>query len=271
MRGGSVRWRLILWAVLCSSWVADPATAIGDVRYRSPRERVLGMGPAAAAFVYGGAGAAPDEPAWTAEAGERYLFGIAGLKTAFLRWGLDRGAAGLTLSAAFLSSPVGGEKSLAVEPFYRRGDRFVLSGGATMSMTAFDGFRTAYLLTVGVRLVAALSRSVAVGYRIEEFRAAGEQRPGVETELYAVAWRDSPLSAIVRIHLDRSGEPGLVLSSRIGMWRSVEIAIGYDERTASLLSAVDVGRRPLGLRLGAVHHPVLGVSKAIFVRWGRGW
>ncbi len=263
--------RLPAWTGLLLMLVVSRTAAIGDVDYRNPSERVLGLSPVASAFVFGTSRDAHERSVWMVESGERYLFGIAGLKTTYLRVTWDRQSSGLTFSSAFLSSPVGGEKYFTVQPFYRRGGRFVLSGTAGVSIASLDGSRSARLFTAGVGLVAAPSSAVAVGYREEGIRAAGEERPGVDMSLYVAGWRDLPASAVVGLRMDRGGEPGLVVASRLRLGRSLEVALGFDERTGTLGSSLSVGSRSVTVLAGAAHHPVLGVSKALFLRWGRGW
>ena len=144
----------VLWMV-----AAVRANATGDLRYQSPGERALGVSSVVGGFVF-------DRPSatrarWMAESGQRHLFGVTGLKTSFLRWGVDRGSTGLLLSAAVLSTPVGSEKLVAVDPFYNRPGRLLLSAGAAVSITSVQGYRDVHLVTVGLRLAAAVSDGVA--------------------------------------------------------------------------------------------------------------
>ena len=94
------------------------AAGIGAGPYRNAEEEVLGLDGVLSAALSYGAGVGASRTAVLLEAGEKYLFEVDELRRSYSRVGLMRGAAGMFVSGILLSSPVGSEKTIAVETFY---------------------------------------------------------------------------------------------------------------------------------------------------------
>lgn len=201
-----------------------------------------------------------------AEAGGRFLFDTADLKTTELRLGFRHSAIGVMVSSVILQSPVGGESAVSVEPFVQRG-----AAGLGIELgrhaLSLDGLAGSSTLTAGARARVRLAQSVHIGYMIQNVRLAGERLPGADTSLYVLVLRS--LGGVIQLRINRYGAAALSVASWARFSRFFSIAVGYDDETAMFKGAACVGTGNVSLSLGASLHAFLGVSQSAFVVWRR--
>ena len=246
--------------VSCACLVdATVVCGIGRIRWQSPLERTTGLyGATARALV--------EKPGRgiSVETGQRFLFDIPGLATSSIRVGIARRSANVSLSSVVLSSPVGNEFSVSLTPVVAY-ESFALGGSLR-----YDGLNLgplgASLLTVGVQGLAALNKTVQIGLAIDGVRILGTNYPGADIAVYFI--RRGRVNAVARCELSRRGYVDASIASwaRLG---ALTVSAGYEGSTAALRGALSVRVRAVGVSAGASAHPILGVTKSIFVRWGR--
>lgn len=256
----------IVWvlAVVAGLTVPGRALALGQIRYQNPIEHAVGL--------YGVTGLIVD-PQWAdrrsarlVEAGQHFLYGIPGLVTTQVRVGARRGMVGALVSSTFLSSTVGRECRVTVEPFLQRENTQV---GVALSYQSLSlqPFASVGLATLGVRACVRLSRSIRLGYSIDNIRLYGVAYPGADTGVYLIVQRG--VNAIAHTRLTRDGVVEMSFASWVRIGQALAIAAGYDDSSGILRAGVALRVRPATLSVGASLHPFLGVSKSVFLTWRR--
>jgi hypothetical protein len=202
---------------------------------------------------------------WFFEAGERRLFDMPGLGMSHLRVGVTRGRASLLVSTVVLTSPVGRETLINVEPVYwdRRGIGF--SAGANLHGLTLNGYPGSHFLGVSARMFARPFDDLVIGYAAENFRVSGEDLPGMETALYVALTPGAPLAGVAHVRLDRGGNMASGVGVLLRVRRALDAALGYEGETGAFSAAVSFRWTRLGLDIGTELHPVLGLSKTLFV------
>ncbi|MCZ6767537.1 MAG: hypothetical protein O7D32_11475 [bacterium] len=239
----------------------DGALAIG-LEYRNPEEQVLGID----ATVLRVFATRPGNRTGFAEVGERHLFNMAGLVARYARAGMRGGRLGTAVSVVALSSDIGGEDLLQAEVFYRETSTVLVGASAGLHSARIDGFRPSFLATVSVQVAVAIERLV-VGYSARNFRVAGEQLDGVDGTMY-VALTGSRFVPVSRVRITRNGFWSISASLRVDVGPNAGVSVGYLGGTGSLSSAAHVHVRRVGVAVEVSTHPVLGLSKSLFVTWG---
>jgi hypothetical protein len=257
---------------LTAGWAirAVEAPAIGRLVYQNSEEAALGLQGSSEVLIFGLADDRNRLARWRAEAGEHRLFALDNLKidgvslsAAWANWGAF-------VSATYLSTPVGSESLLNVEPFYI-GNRFLaFSAGVSFNRMVLPDIPDVHLATVSVKMFARLGDALIVGYTVENIRIAGETYPGADAAFHAIVFAGSPVCLLTRLELARDGAvaAGIAANGRLGS--RIRAAAGYDDASGGLAGAVTCSFGPVGVSIGADLHPVLGVSKSIFVFWGGG-
>jgi len=260
--------RTWVWSYAVLVLMCPRVLAVGSVRYENVEEQTLGLRGALAATLFTIA-AKEDYPALVVEAGESRLFGIAGLKRTAVRAGARAGAWGCYASAVFLTSGVGGERVVSIEPFYRAGNTLSVSLGATLSTAELSGYEGASLVSGAIRMFARLSGHVTVGYGIDDFRLAGIQVPGAETSIYVVVSAGPRFTFFSLVRAGRDGSSGVAVAARLRWSGRLRTCVGYEDATSMLKGSLTLRFGRTGIQAGATVHPVLGVSKGLFVSWSR--
>jgi hypothetical protein len=208
-----------------------------------------------------------DQPsAWFVEAGQHFLYGVPGLETVQFRIGARRRELGGLVSSTFLSSTVGHEYRIALEPFFQRGNA---GFGVALSYQSLrlERFAGVGLATLGAQACVELSRSIRLGYSIDNIRLSGVAYQGADTALYLVVQRGVSIIAQTRLSRDGTVEMSFASWARIG--RALAIAAGYDDASGLLKAGVALGVRAATVSVGASMHPFLGFSKSVFLTWRR--
>ncbi|MEJ2720556.1 MAG: hypothetical protein P8181_05375 [bacterium] len=271
---GSCVWRtsLGLLGLLVAGWVtsAPDAVAIGRQMYRNSEDAALGIYGSTYSLICGLIDDGREDPRWRIEVGEHRLFSLDDLKTDAVSVMIRPGNWGAVISATHLSTPVGSEGVLGVEGVYVENGSFSIAAGARIDRLTLPGFEDTYLAAASVRMFARVSAGLIVGYTADTIRVAGEDHPGTGLGCHVIVCPGSPVCLLSRLELSRGGTPsvGIAASVRPGRW--LRVAAGYDGASGGLAGAITCTLGPIGLRAGAEVHPVLGVSKSVFVFWGGG-
>jgi hypothetical protein len=238
------------------------------MRYQNPLEYTLGLGGALAKFIIDSEPARDTPPRMVVEVGERFLHGIPGLEVTHFRIGVNRGNAGGLFSSTFLSSPVGYEYHIALEPFFHAG---ALGLGADVNLytLSLGAFANTHLATLGAQVGAQLSESMFLGYTIENVRVHGEFLPGADTSLFLIASPRATLGGAARLRLTRDGTVDASIGSWVWLGRALAVAMGYEDASGTMKAAAALSVGAFAISLGASLHPVLGVSKSVFLAWRR--
>lgn len=249
---------LLLW------FVPVNGRAFATIDYQDPIERALGLKGMTAILLL--RPAAGGDNGWRIEAGQRFLFGVADLRTTEARAVVRRNAWGATLSTSVLTTSIGSLTGAAIEPFLWNG-RVGVGTQIGASSLAIDGFEREGLIALSASAVARLRTRLYLGYRIEGICLIGDAEPGADTVLYAV-FRGA-VGGVGELRIRRVGDIEWHVASSVQLTRAVEAAIGYDATAEMIHTALSVSWSGVSLSAGASVHPVLGVTKSIFVGWGR--
>lgn len=246
--------------------VAD-ARAVGNAVTRSPEDRALSMDRSVSSLVFTPETGDTEHLRWRFEAGEWRLFEVDGLAAmscaAELRWGSWGGA----VAASVLSSPVGKEIALGGTLLAADVGRVSLAGGWRFETVALDGCERESLLTFSVDAVVRISAGLVMGSSVGGVHLAGIARPGADAALRIVVFPAGALTGVAGIVVSRSGDVACDVSSRFRVARRIHAVLGYDDGSAAIHGSLSIAVRSLALDAGASVHPVLGVSKSLFVSW----
>lgn len=245
---------------------AGSAYGVGRLHYENARSAVMGTGEGLTALLIDGT-SRERSPRWWVEAGERDLFGSTGLRVAQLLTGVRRRQAMLLLSTAVLDAPPGREYAAAAEVLYGAAGSVVLSAEVGLWALRMDGTVPAHLACVGAAVSAPVFTNIAAAYRVDNIRVAGEPLRGADTSVMVVATPSPAVSVVAGLRLTRDGESGAWVGSHLRWGGRIESAVGYDDGTGMLKSSLAIHAVGCELGIGASSHPVLGLSKSIFLRW----
>lgn len=214
------------------------------------------------------AGLLLDDPRvrWWVEAGERALFDIPELRVTQVQAGLRHGGSSVLLSTAMLATPLGREFHGAIEAVSGNAGPIGLSVEVGLWGLAIADAAPARLACISAAVSAPVFAKIAVAYLIDNVRIAGEALRGADTSVIVVATPRPYLALVAGARVTRDGEVGAWVASRVQWGRRLEAAFGYDDGTAMLKSSLVV-RAGIDIGVGASTHPVLGLSKSIFLRW----
>ncbi|UCG52413.1 MAG: hypothetical protein JSW58_02350 [Candidatus Latescibacterota bacterium] len=242
--------------------------AIGTLAYKNPEDAVLGINGSSRVLLFDAPEKRPPGARWIVEAGERRLFDIKGLDYYGVRLGLREQRWGVIVSVARVSAPIGGESLLSVESLFL-GNRYIsFSVGVNLNWLSLDGMSSEYFVSASARMFARVRSGFVIGYTAEAIRIAGEALAGGDANLYLVVLADSPVCVLSRLGVARDGVVDVGLSTRLRISRHLWAAVGYDDATGILKSSITIPLMSIGVSVGASIHPVLGVSKSLFVSWG---
>lgn len=255
--------------VACAAfWLAlsGTAAAIGGLAYQNPVEHAVGLRAWPAPIGVGVAAGA----GWDIEVGQRYLFGMSDLAASGARADLTGASWGFVGSIVGLSSPIGGEWALGADVVRHREDAICVSIGVALHTSRLEEGRASHAVTTSLHVSALPSRQFAVGYAAQNVQLAGEPLPGVDTSAYVSFLPKAPLGLVAVVRIARDGGLGVNVATELRVGRRVHAALGYEERSAMLKGAFSFRVAAFEMSVGSSFHPVLGVSKSVFVSWRGG-
>ena len=262
------RFLILAFVIVAPGVDARASTAVAT---QGPEAKAVSMGRGTFSLAFEAIGDESRTARWRCDAGEWTLFDVEGLAVGACAAEVRSGGWGGVLSLGILSSPVGNESVLEGSVIAAGRRRVGLAGGARLETIALDGCRKAAQLSLSIDAVCRFSPVVAMITRVEGIRVGGAPRPGADARVCVVAFPAGSLCGIVGISVSRSGDVVCDASSRVRVGRRVRAAVGYDDASAAINGSFSVKVRALVFEFGASVHPVLGVSKALFVSWTKGW
>lgn len=262
----SVPMILLLFLVLCAVRVVG-ARAIDGPGYRNAESTALGLDTPSRILLFDDTGRAHQR--WWVEAGQWRLFDIEDLVSNGAEFGVRRGRFGVVVSSLFISSPIGMESRYLTSIMCWGSRRIRIASGIGADVVAMDGFEKAVFLFATVSAVVELSDMVRLVSSIDRARIAGEPCSGAGASAAMVLCPLSRVCGLASVALSRYGAISTGFSTRIRISRLASAAVGYDGSTGVLKGSVTACVRSAGVQAGATVHPVLGVSKAVFVFWRR--
>jgi hypothetical protein len=265
--GPSVVTRAIGFAVVLIL-ASTGSRGAGDLRYQNPEEQAMGWrgGPGVLAFSLP---SAARRRRGFVEIGQRRPFAIDDLNIDCLRAGTLSGRIGIAASVAVLSSGIGGEKALGIETFYQRRDRLAVSGELKFHAVSIEGYEGSRLLSATLRMAARLGDRITLVSSIDDVRLAGEHRRGAGTSIHLITAPAGPWVATAGLRVDRSGRVALHAATRMPVGRHLQCAFGYEDASGMFHGAMTLLVASTRISAGASVHPVLGVSKSMFLSWSR--
>ncbi|NIM21640.1 MAG: hypothetical protein GTN64_04360 [Candidatus Latescibacteria bacterium] len=258
---------LVVAAVMMGELLAGEASGMTRTRFQNAEERVLGT---IGVFARDRSLPATEPSSRIAlEAGEIQLYGIPDLRLDGLRFTFEGARMGLALSGAFLSAPIGVLKSAGVTAFFELPGDILLAGTLDGSVVDVARMEQVSIATVTGYMLAALSRSVSLGWSIENLRVYGHPVPGADMSVCFAAKPARFFSALSSCHLDRWGTVSVGFGASVYLGWLCSGSLGYDDATEQVKAAVSIGGSSLNCDVCVLFHPVLGVSKGVFVKWRR--
>jgi hypothetical protein len=249
---------------------ASDADSLGVDLSLAPRERALGVDRLSAPVVLDPPDANATGTQWLLEAGQWNLYGIKGVHGGAFAVEVDRGGCRGVFRAGRVSSPVGSESAMAVGVLAGAGGRFWAGATLRLEIAEIEGCVRTHLLTVSPCVVVRMAPGVSVISVVEGVRVTGEEFPGADASLSVVAGANRSLSAAASVTAARDGAFTIGVASRLRLGRGVALALGYSDDTGAFESSLVLRVRSLAVDAGATAHPVLGISKALFLSWGWG-
>jgi hypothetical protein len=257
-----------LWITALLALTATASRGAGALRYQNPEEQAMGLrgAPGVLAFVL--QSPSSQQHRSFIEIGQRQLFAIDGLNIDCIRAGYVRRPVGVAATAAVLSSTAGGEKVFGIETWYQRPDRIAVSGELTLHAVSINGYEGSRLFSATLRMAVRLRDRITLVSSIDDVRLAGERQRGAGTSIHLVAAPAGPWMTAASLRIDRSGRVSLHAATRMQLGRSLHAAFGYEDTSGMFKGALSLHLAPIGISAGASVHPVLGVSRSMFLSWG---
>ncbi len=249
---------------------ASEAGSLGFDLSRAPRERALGIDRLSAPVVLDPPAAKASETRWFLEAGQWDLYGIEGVHGTAFAVEVDGGHRRGVLRAGRVSSPVGSESEIAVGVLVRAGGKFWAGATLRLEIAQIEGCVQTHILTASPCVLVRLAPDVSLISVVEDVCVTGEDLPGADASLRVVAGADRNLCAAASLTAARDGAFTVGVSSRLRLGRGGALALGYSDDTGAFEGSLMLRVRSLAVDAGATAHPVLGVSKALFLSWGWG-
>ena len=259
----------LLALLVVTVWVSD-TRGLGLALFETPRELAIGLGHPGESLVIerqpSGAGGQ-----LRVEAGEWFLFGVDGLRTSGLAVEIAKRGWECRFSAGVLGAPVGRECGFGAGVIARCAERVRLGAELRLGTLEIEGCAPSRLLTLSVFALIRAADSVVLVSRAANIRIAGESTPGASASVGVVLSPGSVLCGVARLEVSPAGSASYGVSSRVRVADRLLFSLGYDEDTGSLAGSMWLCVGGLFVDAGSTLHPVLGVSQALFLSWGRGW
>jgi hypothetical protein len=207
------------------------------------------------------------EAEWFVEAGEERLFSLPDLRATQLRVGRTGLQHSTWLSAAVLASPVGSEVHSSVESVHRIASSLMVSVGFSAWSLSMPGYTPASLFTASAGAGLVVTERLHVVYSMDHVRVAGEPLHGADSSVFVILLPPGNVTVVTGLHITRDGEADAWTGAKLGVTSRASGAVGYDHSTSTVKAALSVRVASIQLSAGAASHPVLGLSKSVFVRW----
>ena len=257
-----IRWLVFGMCIGSAGLGGRNARAIAPHYFETADRRALGSG-----LINPAASGRETAPALVFELGEIRLFGIEGLRADGFRFGLNRDRIGFFVSGSNVASPLGSERTGGLGGYVRTPGKVQAGwrvGGVLVEVPPYS--RTG-LVTLSGSVVSELSSSLVTGFEVDDVRLAGEPFPGADITVWTSIQPFRAAALILTVRLSRWGGTELGFAGSFYLGRACCGSVGYDNATKQIKTALSLSGRTVGCGLGAMFHPLLGVSKEIFLRW----
>ncbi len=258
---------LLAWAFCMAVAYTGPANGFPPPRFENGTEQVVGtIGRIAANQFH-----ADTETGRKiiVEAGGIRLYGLPEFGADGIRISLAEPSFAISLSGAAISSPVGSEQAAGISMHLDAASGITLGvrlDGALVSLKACE--RSA-MLTTSSFVMTRLVQGMSVACVAEDLYLSGETVHGVDLSLCAVGRFHSNATAVVTLHIDRWGALGMGYAASLRMGTRFNGLIGYEGASGQLKTAAALSNTSWTCEICVLIHPVLGLSKGIFLRWRR--
>ena len=269
LRFATRRSRGLLAVLVVAVWVSD-ARGLGLPLFEPPRERAVGLGHPGESLVFESRSPGTGGR-WRVEAGEWSLFGVDGLGISGLAVEIEKRGWECLLSAAVLGAPVGREYGFGAGLSVPLAGRLRVGAALRLDTVEIEGCAPSRLLTLAISALIRVADGVALVSRAADIRIAGESTRGASASVGVVLSPGSVLCGVARLEVSPAGVASFGVSSRVRVGNRLTVSLGYEEDTGSLTGSIWLCVGGLGVDAGSTVHPVLGVSQALYLSWGRGW
>jgi hypothetical protein len=267
----SVRRSLLILVLIVRLFSAPESAGLGISISRSPRERSVGIDRPAASFVFGAPVAGSRATRWRIEVGQWDLFGIDGVYGTTISIELEGRNERAVIRAGRVSTSVGSETELGLGVLASVGGGLWAGSSCAVEVVQIDECRASYMILASPCAMVRATPNLALIAVIEDARVAGEKISGAGGSLSLVAGAERALCVSVSVAAAREGSFHLGGSSRLLLGRDAILILGYQEVTGAFEGSLAIRLRSVFVEAGATAHPFLGVSKSLFLSWGRGW
>jgi hypothetical protein len=258
---------LLAWAACMGAFHAGSANGFPPPRFENATERVLGtIGPVAAGQWEP---AGDDAQEIIVEAGTIRLFDMADFGVDGIRMSLARSRFAVSLYGTTSSSPVGSEHAAGISMHIKTASRITLGVRLDGALISLDACERPALLSASSFVLTRLSRGLSVGCMAEDLYLSGETLHGVDLSLCAVATFARIATASSMIRIDRWGDTSMGYAASLRMGMFLRGLIGYEGASEQVTTAVALSSSSWTCEVCVLIHPVLGMSKGIFLQWRR--
>jgi hypothetical protein len=258
---------LFVWAACMGAFHAGAAGGFPPPRFENATERVLGtIGPIAAEQSEAAGDVLQDI---IVEAGTIRLFDLADFGVDGMRVSLARSRFRASLYGATTSAPVGGEHAAGLSLHAKTASRITLGMRLDGALLSLDGCERSVLLTTSSFVLTRLARGLSVACVAEDLYLRGETLHGIDLSLCAVAQCAHIATAVFTLRIDRWGEVSMGYAASIRMGTHFSGLIGYEGASEQVKTAVALSNSSWTCEVCVLLHPVLGMSRGIFLQWRR--
>lgn len=258
---------LVAWAFCMAIVDTRPANGFPPPRFENGTEQVVGtIGRIAANQFTAGTEAGREI---IIEAGGIRLFGLPEFGVDGIRISLAKPSFAISLSGAAVSSPVGSEHAAGISMHFDTASRITLGVRLDGALVSLDACERSAMLTTSSFVMTRLVQGMSVACAAEDLYLSGETLHGVDLSLSVVGRFHSNATAKVTFHIDRWGVLSMGYAASLRMGTRFNGLVGYEGASGQLKTAVALSSTSWTCEICVLIHPVLGLSKGIFLQWRR--
>jgi len=257
----------LVWIALTGGAGTDGANAFPPPRFENAAEQVLGtIGHVPAEQFHGVKGGGTH--GIIVEAGTIRLFDMDGFGVDGIRVTVRRNRFAMAVHGAVCSSPVGGEQAAGISLRFEPESRISFGMRLDAALLSIESCERASLLSTSSFVTARLGEGCSVGCAAEELYLSAAAPAGVDLSLCAAGHYHRIATGVCQLRIDRRGETSLGYAASLYMGTILRGLVGYEGASQQVKTAVAVASDSWTCEICVLIHPVLGLSKGIFLRWG---
>ena len=208
----------------------------------------------------------PASSQWSVGFHDVELFGIAGLRSFGARGSLRMKPFIVGAQATRIVSGVGSEMALSTT-FGWMGPSIGWAAVVLEHQNAAIGPWTSTLTTVGITAGTRISDDATLSVRVERFRVAGVDHPGVDVSLGVDVAAARMVSVSASIRVDRRYGSDFKAAIHLRPLHIVGFSAGLDQADETIFCRMTVNAAGIAATVGVWLHEVLGMSRGVSLLW----